>query len=95
MFKKKTLFVLGAGASWHYGYPTGEELVVEVQALAKRLRIHCQMRLQSRLNLGQMPAFMGGVPNELLPVLKTPSLVFLWNREVCHGETEVHARVQA
>ena len=32
---------------------------------------------------------------ELLPVLKTPSLVFLWNREVCHGETEVHARVQA
>jgi hypothetical protein len=27
MFKKKTVFILGAGASWHYGYPTGEELV--------------------------------------------------------------------
>ena len=28
-------------------------------------------------------------------VLKTPSLVFLWNQEVCHGETEVYAGVQA
>jgi integrase len=31
----------------------------------------------------------------LYPVLKTPSLVFLWSREVGHGETEVHTRVQA
>jgi len=31
----------------------------------------------------------------LHPVLKTPSLVFLWNQEVGHGETEVHAGVQA
>ncbi|MBI1203845.1 MAG: hypothetical protein GC182_15195 [Rhodopseudomonas sp.] len=31
----------------------------------------------------------------LHPVLKTPRLVFLWNREVGHGETEVYARVQA
>ncbi len=31
----------------------------------------------------------------LHPVLKTPSLVFLWNQEVGYGETEVHARVQA
>jgi hypothetical protein len=27
MFRTKTVFVLGAGASWHYGYPTGEQLV--------------------------------------------------------------------
>jgi hypothetical protein len=31
----------------------------------------------------------------LHPVLKTPSLVFLLNREVGHGATEVYARVQA
>jgi len=30
MFKKPTVFILGAGASWHYGYPTGEGLVREV-----------------------------------------------------------------
>jgi hypothetical protein len=27
MFKERTVFILGAGASWHYGYPTGEDLV--------------------------------------------------------------------
>src|SRR5437763_1340176 len=30
MFANKTVFILGAGASWHYGYPTGEELVKKV-----------------------------------------------------------------
>ena len=30
MFEAKTVFILGAGASWHYGYPTGEELVQHV-----------------------------------------------------------------
>lgn len=30
MFKEETVFILGAGASWHYGYPTGEALVKKV-----------------------------------------------------------------
>src|ERR1700722_15491855 len=32
MFKdsNSTVFILGAGASWHYGYPTGEMLVEKV-----------------------------------------------------------------
>lgn len=30
MFKQPTVFILGAGASWHYGYPTGETLVQKV-----------------------------------------------------------------
>lgn len=30
MFKKPTVFITGAGASCHYGYPTGEALVREV-----------------------------------------------------------------
>ncbi|HTB04134.1 MAG TPA: hypothetical protein VK804_27015 [Bradyrhizobium sp.] len=30
MFSTPTVFVLGAGASWHYGYPTGETLVKKV-----------------------------------------------------------------
>jgi hypothetical protein len=37
MFKKKTVFILGAGASRHYGYPTGEELVRAVRGLAKEI----------------------------------------------------------
>ena len=34
MFQVPTVFILGAGASWHYGYPTGEELVKMVIARA-------------------------------------------------------------
>jgi hypothetical protein len=30
MFSVPTVFILGAGASWHYGYPTGETLVKKV-----------------------------------------------------------------
>ncbi len=40
-------------------------------------------------------SFAALVAAGLPPVLKTPSLVFLWNQEVGHGETEVHAGVQA
>jgi|GEM_PF-6648039 hypothetical protein len=35
MFKQNTVFILGAGASWHYGYPTGEDLVSLVKKKAK------------------------------------------------------------
>jgi hypothetical protein len=38
LFKKETVFILGAGASVHYGYPTGEELIDEVVTKAERLR---------------------------------------------------------
>jgi hypothetical protein len=38
MFKAKTVIILGAGASWHYGYPTGEELVNRVIEKAKTAR---------------------------------------------------------
>jgi hypothetical protein len=42
MFDKPTVFILGAGASWHYGYPTGEELVKMVIKTAGRLGDFCQ-----------------------------------------------------
>jgi hypothetical protein len=37
MFTEPTVFILGAGASWHYGYPTGEELVKKVLEKAELL----------------------------------------------------------
>jgi hypothetical protein len=49
----KTVFILGAGASWHYGYPTGEELVKKVIAKARMATQHFTTVLNS-------PA--GGVP---------------------------------
>jgi hypothetical protein len=37
LYKQNTVYILGAGASWHYGYPTGEELVKEIRTVAKQL----------------------------------------------------------
>ena len=47
MFKRNTVFVLGAGASCHYGYPTGQELVEKVAATADRIASYCDNRLNT------------------------------------------------
>ncbi len=39
MFNTPTVFILGAGASWHYGYPTGEELVRRIVEAARQLAV--------------------------------------------------------
>lgn len=38
MIKRPTVFVLGAGASYPYGFPTGEGLVTEIIGLASKNR---------------------------------------------------------
>lgn len=40
MFRQRTVFILGAGASWHYGYPTGEKVVTDVIEEAEVLANH-------------------------------------------------------
>ena len=55
MFEKRTVFVIGAGASWHYGYPTGEQLVREVQHCTERLRTYCKQRIAYAVDPGRAP----------------------------------------
>ena len=38
MFRRPTVFVIGAGASWHYGYPTGDGLIKLTRHFAQSLR---------------------------------------------------------
>jgi hypothetical protein len=47
MFAKPTVFILGAGASWHYGYPTGEELVRKVIQKATYLQRYLEFSEQT------------------------------------------------
>jgi hypothetical protein len=56
VFVNSTTFVLGAGASWHYGYPTGEPLAEEVLLAAQKFDVY----LQSYAQYGQFgtPAFI-------------------------------------
>jgi len=56
MFAEPTVFILGAGASWHYGYPTGEELVKKVLEKAELLSKYLENSVHT-LNL-QWPKFV-------------------------------------
>ena len=40
MFDKNTVLILGAGASWHYGYPIGEKLVDQIIEKIKSVQPH-------------------------------------------------------
>ena len=58
MFRKPTVFVLGAGASWHYGYPTGEQLVDDVIDMARRFGSECTQAMQSPYQGRHLPKFV-------------------------------------
>jgi hypothetical protein len=77
MFRKSTVFILGAGASWHYGYPTGEALVDAVISMAGKFSQYCQHRLQS----GQV---IQHVPDYILQFVEsgsgTDGIVAAWQR---------------
>ena len=66
MFKTPTVFILGAGASCHYGYPTGEDLVklvLEKSRLARQYFGFCGNR-----NYADRPIYVtestGSLPNQ-------------------------------
>lgn len=62
MFTNKTVFVLGAGASWHYGYPTGEGLVENVISWADRFSAYCVERLKSGDVEREVPDYVAEKP---------------------------------
>ena len=37
MYSEETVFIIGAGASWHYGYPTGAALIDQMISWANSL----------------------------------------------------------
>jgi hypothetical protein len=58
MFDRETVFVLGAGASWHYGYPTGEGLVEAIVTMARRFSQYCDNRLKSGQVTQHIPEYL-------------------------------------
>ena len=56
MYNRNTVFILGAGASWHYGYPTGEILVHEVRRFAVELSNYCNGCAER--SIGYAPKFI-------------------------------------
>ena len=58
MFHNETAFILGAGASRHYGYPTGEELIDEVTLMADRLSAFLSA-IRDKVEIGANAPFSG------------------------------------
>ena len=50
LITNNTVFVLGAGASWHYGYPTGEALVEDVVKMSRLFESYCRNRCSESLS---------------------------------------------
>ena len=55
---RKTAFILGAGASWHYGYPTGDRLVKKVIDKARFASKHIQSVLQNASATANLPKYV-------------------------------------
>ena len=67
MFNRKTVFVLGAGASWHYGYPTGEGLVQKIATTAEQLREHF-LACARQWFPPKLPSFVGPITDPSRPM---------------------------
>ena len=55
---RKTAFILGAGASWHYGYPTGDRLVKKVIDKARFLSKHIYTVLENAIFAANLPKYV-------------------------------------
>jgi hypothetical protein len=58
--RNHTVFILGAGASWHYGYPTGADLVRKVMDKAKIIHSFCDQVVRSPADSAvvQFPSYL-------------------------------------
>jgi hypothetical protein len=74
MFSNKTVFILGAGASWHYGYPTGEQLVKEVIRRAGLLEDFCRRSAINPINVHR-PKFL---ERHLVQPASIENIVYAW-----------------
>ena len=55
---RKTAFILGAGASWHYGYPTGDKLVKKVINKARFTSKHIYSILENASATANLPKYV-------------------------------------
>jgi hypothetical protein len=78
MFNVPTLFIVGAGASWHYGYPTGADLIKRVIEKASNLAHFCEKRQQYA---GPLPLY---VQQKINPEKRVgPKQAWLQTKEEC------------
>ena len=55
---RETAFILGAGASWHYGYPIGDKLVKKVINKARFTSKHIYSILENASAIATLPKYV-------------------------------------
>ena len=61
MIYKDTVFILGAGASWHYGYPTGEGLIEAIKDALEKLTNYTIMGCRDSSYRQSTPNFINAI----------------------------------
>lgn len=51
MFEEKTLFILGAGASWYYGYPLGKDLILAINNAISSEHVYVQLTAEQQASI--------------------------------------------
>ena len=51
MFNDKTLFILGAGASWYYGYPLGKDLILAINHTIDSEYVYAPLTMEQKSHL--------------------------------------------
>lgn len=52
MFNEETLFILGAGASWYYGYPLGKDLIRSIIHVISSEHVYVPLTSEQRARVG-------------------------------------------
>jgi len=69
MYQEDTVFILGAGASRHYGYPTGEELIQLVKEKAKEI-INICLHENNNYFIQYPPKYLTKLDNDIHPAME-------------------------
>ena len=74
MFTEPTVFILGAGASCHYGYPTGEELVRRLVGKCSQAEDYFEHSIAAQV--GELPNYLG----DLIKAGHQSDALAAWNK---------------
>jgi hypothetical protein len=61
MFTEQTLFILGAGASWYYGYPLGKDLIREIINIISSEQIYVPLTREQEARISSNTSLLDGM----------------------------------
>lgn len=89
MYKSTTTYILGAGASWHYGFPTGDKLITDAAEISLILSEY--FRLESK---SIKPDYPNIIIEKLSDIAKTSHNIHKSLTSTAEELKELHERIK-